>query len=234
MVVGHIGARKGSKGVPNKNRKPLLGKPLFLWSLNLLLDLDFIDSIVVSTDDTEIYELSLSKGAADIGLRPSSLSGDDASKWSVWQHSLQAIKSLQNEEIEVFLDLDCTSPLRLRSDVIAAKRLFDEARPDMVMSCTEARKNPYFNLVEYGLHGGLVLSKQLESGRIFSRQKAPQVFEHVASIYVINPKFLENATEIYEGVVLPYIMPFERCWDVDEPIDFEIIEFLMRKQGLDR
>ena len=88
MIVGHIGARKGSKGVPGKNFRALNGKPLIDWSLDQLLGSPRIDVVIVSTDDEDIYHHARSKQTLDIGMRPPELCTDTASKWMVWQHAL--------------------------------------------------------------------------------------------------------------------------------------------------
>ncbi len=89
MIVGHIGARKGSKGVPGKNFRTLNGKPLIDWSLDQLLGNPRIDVVIVSTDDEDIYRHARSKQTLDIGMRPPELCTDVASKRTVWQHSLR-------------------------------------------------------------------------------------------------------------------------------------------------
>ena len=63
MILGHIGVRKGSKGLPGKNFKLICGKPLVDWSLEQLFDHPEIDVVVVSTDDEEIFKHAVSKGA---------------------------------------------------------------------------------------------------------------------------------------------------------------------------
>ena len=229
MILGHIGARKGSKGVPNKNFGMLCGKNLIDWSLDHLFDSDQIDAVVVSTDDEEMYVHAVKRGALDIGLRPAHLATDAAPTWGVWQHALQASQGVLGAKVDTFVDLDCTGPLRLPEDVVNALRLFDEERPDMVMSVCEAKKNPYFNLVETDETGALQVSKPLPGG-VWSRQVAPPVWEHAASTYVIDPAYLAKASTIYEGRVIPYIMPPERCIDIDNPIDFRIVEILMKER----
>ena len=97
MIVGHIGARKGSKGVPGKNFRMLQGKPLIDWSLDQLLNNSRIDAVVVSTDDKEIYQHACAKDTVDIGLRPAELCTDTAAKWPVWQHSLAAVEAKLGE-----------------------------------------------------------------------------------------------------------------------------------------
>lgn len=228
MIVGHIGVRKGSKGVPGKNFRDLLGKPLIDWSLEQLLAHARVDTVVVSTDDERIYEHAVAKGCLEMGLRPGHLATDTAGKWGVWQHALEQAEDLVGP-VTAFLDLDCTSPLRDPSDIDGALDAFFEGRPDMIMSCTEARKNPYFNLVEPDETGALHVSKPLPGG-VVARQQAPTVWEHAASTYVVDPAYLRLANSLFEGRVLPYLMPPERCLDIDSELDFKIVECLMKER----
>jgi CMP-N,N'-diacetyllegionaminic acid synthase len=227
MILGNIGARKGSKGVPGKNFRPLCGKPLIDWSLDQLFANPRIGAVVVSTDDEAIYAHAIAKGALQIGLRPAHLATDSAGKWGVWQHALAVSEALTGP-VEAFLDLDCTSPLRLPQDIDAALDLYLTDHPDMVMSCCEARKNPYFNLVEPDSSGALHVSKPLPGG-VVARQQAPVVYEHAASTYVVDPAYLKRSKGLWEGRVIPYLMPPERCVDIDTPFDFRLVEFLMQE-----
>ncbi len=232
MIIGHIGARKGSKGVPGKNFHPICGKPLIDWSLDQLFANAQVDAVVVSTDDEAIYDHAIAKGALKIGLRPAHLATDGAGKWGVWQHALAEAEKLTGPAT-AFLDLDCTSPLRLPEDIDAALAVFADQAPDMVMSCCEARKNPYFNLVEPDETGALHLSKPLPGG-VVARQQAPVVYEHAASTYVVAPDYLRRASSLYQGRVIPYLMPPERCVDIDSPFDFTLVEFLLQSRIKDQ
>ncbi|WP_444463102.1 acylneuraminate cytidylyltransferase family protein [Rhodobacter capsulatus] len=229
MILGHIGARKGSKGVPGKNFRPIAGKPLIDWSLDQLFANPRIDAVVVSTDDERIYAHAVAKGALDIGLRPDHLATDAAPKWGVWQHALEAGQAALGAPVTTFVDLDCTSPLRLPEDLEGALDLYAREHPDMVMSVCEARKNPYFNLVEADETGALHVSKPLPGG-VWSRQSAPKVWEHAASTYVLSADYLRRAKTIYEGRVIPFEMPPERCLDIDTPFDFRLVEMLMNER----
>lgn len=228
MIVGHIGVRKGSKGVPGKNFRELMGKPLIDWSLEQLLAHPRVDAVIVSTDDERIYDHAVARGCAEMGLRPDHLATDGAGKWGVWQHALGRAEDLFGE-VEAFLDLDCTSPLREMEDIDGALDAFFAEKPDMIMSCTEARKNPYFNLVEPDEAGALRVSKPLPGG-VVARQQAPVVWEHAASTYVVDPAYLKRSRGIFEGRVLPYLMPPERCMDIDSELDFRIVECLMKER----
>lgn len=228
MIIGHIGARKGSQGVVGKNFRPICGKPLIDWSLDQLFSAPRVDAVIVSTDDEAILAHAVARGAADIGLRPLELATATAGKWGVWQHSLAEAEA-RFGPVDAFLDLDCTSPLREPDDIDRALALFEAERPDMVMSCCPARKNPYFNLVEPDETGALHVSKPLPGG-VVARQQAPVVYEHAASTYVVAPDYLRRASSLFDGRVIPYLMPAERCIDIDDEFDFRVVEFLLRER----
>ena len=228
MIIGHVGARKGSRGVPGKNMRLMCGRPLIDWSLDCLFESELVEHVVVSTDCEDIYRHSLDRGALPIGLRPAHLATDHASKWEVWQHAQSVTEDLVGA-FGIFLDLDCTSPLRIQDDVTGALDLFHLHSPDMVMSCCTARKNPYFNLVEPDENGALRLSKPLPRP-IVARQQAPLVYEHAASTYVVSADYLRKAKSLFEGRVIPYVMPAERCFDIDSELDFRIVQFLLQER----
>lgn len=228
MIIGHIGARKGSKGVPGKNFRELAGKPLIDWALDQLFGCSRIDRVVVSTDDAAIHAHAVARGALDIGLRPAHLATDGAAKWDVWQHALAQAEARLGPA-GGFVDLDCTAPLRLPEDIEGALDLFEARAPDMVMSCCESRKNPYFNMVEPDETGALHVSKPLP-GAVVARQQAPVVYDHVGVVYVLDPGYLRRARGLFDGRVIPYVVPGERGLDIDSPLDWEIVEFLFRRQ----
>lgn len=228
MIIGHIGARAGSKGVPNKNFRIMHGKHVIDWSLDQLIAHTQIDAVVVSTDSPEMYEHGLKRGGLDIGLRPAELATDSAGKFAVWQHALGEVEK-QTGPVSAFVDLDCTSPLRLPEDISGAINLFQSDAPDMVMSCCISRKNPYFNMLETDEAGALKVSKPLP-GHVLSRQAAPTVYDHVGLVYVVKPDYLKSAKSLFEGRVIPYLVPESRSLDIDSPLDWEIVEFLLGRQ----
>lgn len=228
MIIGHIGARKGSKGVKGKNFITIAGKKLIDWSLDQLLNNKLIDKVFVSTDDEEIYNHCISKGTLDLGLRPKKYAYSSTSKWKVWEHSLNLIEK-KVCKVQTFVDLDCTAPLRTDDDLNRAMELYFKIKPDMVMACCEARRNPYFNLLEYNKKGSLEVSKKLKK-YIVARQEAPLVLEH-SSTYIINPKYLKKSNFLYGGKVIPCMMSAENCMDIDTELDLKIVEFLLKQRS---
>ena len=62
-VIAIIPARGGSKSVPGKNIRPLDGKPLLAWSIQVGQQVNEIDRIIVSTDDEQIASVARAEGA---------------------------------------------------------------------------------------------------------------------------------------------------------------------------
>jgi CMP-N-acetylneuraminic acid synthetase len=225
-----IGARGGSKGVAGKNFRPLLGKPLIAWSIEQALACPDIKRVVVSTDSEAIAEVSRAAGAHVPFMRPDELANDTAGKWEVWQHALAATDAhFAGDPIELFVDLDCTSPLRDVDDISKAIAQFRATDKDAVFTVCEARKNPYFNMLETDDGGNLRICKQLPKP-IVRRQDAPKVVEHVASIYVLSPDYLRRGTGLLSGRTEGYDIGSAKSLDIDSEFDFELVEYLMRKR----
>ncbi len=231
-----ISARGGSKGLPNKNIRVLMGKPLIAWSILQAQKVPEVERVVVSTDSEEISSIAKQFGAETPFVRPSNLASDNSGKFKVFKHAYTNCVSHYKKDFDFFLDLDCTNPLRDVSDISAAIDQYKNLRSngvDGVFSVCNARKNPYFNLVEPNKHGSLKLSKELSNNQVLRRQDAPPVFEHVASIYVLSPQYLLNADSLLDGDLRGYDIGQEKSFDVDSELDFKIIEFLMSKKKID-
>jgi CMP-N,N'-diacetyllegionaminic acid synthase len=228
-----IGARGGSQGLPGKNIRPLLGKPLIGWSIEHALATPEVDHVVVSTDSEEIAGVAREFGAEVPFTRPAELATSASGKFGVWKHALSACEAHFGAPCDVYLDLDCTNPLREPSDVSAAIAQLRDSRSigvDVVFTICEARKNPYFNLVEPNAEGALKMSKSL-GPTVLRRQDAPPVFEHVASIYAANPDYVRRANHLLDGYAVGYDIGQDKCFDVDSEFDFELIEFLLKRRA---
>jgi CMP-N,N'-diacetyllegionaminic acid synthase len=227
-IVCVIGARGGSKGLAGKNIRPLLGKPLIAWSIEQALACAEITRVVVSTDSEAIAEVARAYGAEVPFMRRDDLANDTAGKWGVWRHALDACELHFGEPIDLYVDLDCTSPLREVEDIRRAIAQYLNSDTDAVFSVCEARKNPYFNMLEVD-NGFLRICKPLPHP-VVRRQDAPKVYEHVASIYVLSPDYLRRGSGLLSGRTQGYDIGQAKSLDVDSEFDFELIEYLMAKR----
>jgi len=231
-ILSVISARGGSLGLPGKNIRPLLNKPLIVWSIEQALATPEIDRVVVSTDSEEIAEIAKDAGAEIPFIRPDYLSSSKSGKFDVFKHALVSCEKYYNEKYEIYVDLDCTSPLRDVSDISACINKFRTIHKngvDGIFTICSARKNPYFNLLEADDAGALKICKKLSS-TIVRRQDAPIVYEHVASTYVLSPDYIRLASFLLEGHLEGYDIGIEKSFDVDSDFDFLLIEYLMKRK----
>lgn len=229
-------ARGGSKGIPGKNIKLINGKPLIFYTLNTAQKFKgaFENAdIVLSTDSDEIKKVVNSLGfSIDTSYtRPEQLASDKAGKVGVIKDILLYSETRNQKKYDVVLDLDITSPLRNLSDLKNAfNMLLEKPGAYNLFSVSPANRNPYFNMVEEREDGYFGLCKK---GEFLSRQMAPKVYDMNASFYFYRKLFFEQdlQTAITDRSIV-YEVPHS-CFDLDHPIDFEFMSFLLANDKLD-
>jgi N-acylneuraminate cytidylyltransferase len=183
------------------------------------------EMIFVSTDSDSIAVEALNSGAQVPFLRPDELATDASPEVLSWKHLLGNIDSLVKTEIETMIVLPVTSPMRRTKDIDNALKLFESEDCDMVVSISQARKNPYFNMLEENSNGFLELSK-LPKNRIARRQDTPSVWEMNNAIYIAKIEYVKELSTLLQGKILGYEMPAEYSIDIDSPLDVEYLRFL--------
>lgn len=226
-ILCTICARAGSKGVTNKNLRPINSKPLIVYSIEQALATKLFDQIVVSSDSAEIRNVALANGATYAVERPFELASDTAPKLPAIRHCVESAEK-KFGQFEVIIDLDATAPLRNPEDILGALELLKTTNSDNVITGTPAHRSPYFNLVETNEQGIVHLSKQPRAA-VDRRQDSPECFDMNASIYVWRRHALfENETLFTKSTRL-FVMPRERSIDIDSQADFDMVEWLMTK-----
>jgi CMP-N-acetylneuraminic acid synthetase len=219
-----IFARGGSKGLPRKNIKLLLGKPLIQYSIEVALQTSGIDKVFVSTDDNDIAKVSRSIGAIVID-RPIELAQDDSLEWEAWQHAISWVKKRYGD-FEEFISLPATSPLRSVKDVESAIYKRSDIGADICIAITPAGRSPYFNMVKKSSNNLIELvSKPANS--ISRRQDAPEVFDITTVVYVANVEFIMKNNNLFDGVVTSIEVPKHRAVDIDDMYDFNFAESIL-------
>lgn len=226
-VLCTICARGGSKGVPNKNIRELLGKPLIAYSIEQALDSEVIDRVVISTDSEQIAAMGKKYGAEVPFKRPSSLAEDASPKLPVIKHAVRYYIEKLNYKPDYVIDMDPTSPLRIKEDIEKCMELImNDPDCDSIITGYRSNKNPYFNMVEIDAEGFARLSKNPRE-HVATRQEAPPVFAMNASIYAWKTPVLLNQSDVFSGKVTFVEMPEERSIDIDTEIDFKLVEMIM-------
>ncbi len=218
-----IPARGGSKGIPHKNIKPLAGKPLIGYSIDVARQLAADDDICLTTDDPEIAATAESMGLNVPFLRPASLATDTCGTYEVLIHALDFYRD-RGIDYDTLVLLQPTSPMRTADDVRAAMALYSPDI-DMVVTVKEAASNPYYNCYETDNDGFLHISKG--DGGYTRRQDAPKVWEYNGAVYVINVESLRRMPLSAFTRRRMSVMPAERSVDLDTPVDWLIAEKLI-------
>jgi len=219
-----IFARGGSKGIPGKNIKPLLGKPLIQYSIEVALQASGINKVFVSTDDADIAKISRSNGAIVID-RPIELAQDDSSEWQAWKHAISWVRE-QYGDFEEFISLPATSPLRSVKDVESAALRRSNIGADICIAITPASRSPYFNMVKK-LNNSLIELVNKPTNLISRRQDAPEVFDITTVVYVADVEFIMNNDNIFDGIVTSIEVPRHRAVDIDDMHDFNFAESIL-------
>ena len=224
-----ICGRAGSKGFKNKNLKVFCGQPLVYYSLSAAelfcrnhpeLQID----LALNTDSEDLARLVAARYPEVVYLpRGAELGGDKVPKMAVYQDSLRRMEERTGAPYDWYMDLDITSPLRTAADVENAVNI-KRQRPDLdlVFSVTEARRNPWFNMVkEVGDH-----VEQVIHSPFTARQQAPNVYDVNASIYVFERDFLANNTDgmLWSGKIGVSVMMDTGIIDIDSEADFKLME----------
>ncbi len=223
----YIFARGGSKGLPGKNIKKLLNKPLISYSIKIAKSINEIDKCFVSTDCEEIAKISESNGAIVI-KRPKELSQDNSPEWKAWEHAINWTYERYGTFTK-FLSLPATAPLRSKNDVVKCLNALKSDR-DVIITMTEASRNPWFNMVKRkdNQYIELVLTSK---NTISRRQDAPEVYDLTTVAYVLNPEFILNNDSIWDGKVKGISVPKERAIDIDNEFDFKVAEMLLEEKS---
>ena len=225
-ILCSICARGGSKEIPNKNIKNLNGKPLLFYTIEQAKKSKIFDKILISTDSEKIKNLAVKYGAECIFKRPKALSKDNTPKIDVIKDLHLKAEKYFNKKYDIIYDLDVTSPLRTVSDIRKSYKLFLNSNADNLLSVCNARKNPYFNMLEY--QNGIISRVKNLNIKIHSRQQAPVIFEMNASLYIWKRNILHSKKPFFREKTILYNMPFERSIDIDSISDWNLVKLLQK------
>ena len=227
-VLVVIPARGGSKGIPYKNIKPLNGKPLIFYSIDVGRQFTLDENICVTTDDDKIIKVVENYGLKVPFKRPDYLATDHCGSNEVIQHAYQYYEQ-QGIHYDAILLLQPTSPFRKVEFLKEAVDLYDDSI-DMVTSVKLSSCNPYYDGFEEDAEGLLKISKG--DGTIERRQDAPSVWQQNGSIYVINPKSLMVKGMTSFTRIRKYAMTELYSVDIDNPFDWKVAELVISEKML--
>ena len=226
--IAIITARSGSKGLKDKNIKPLAGKPLLSYSIEAALKSEMFDTVMVSTDSEEYADISREYGAEVPFLRSERTSSDTASSWDVVDEVLDGYHKI-GKDFETFMLLQPTSPLRTSEDIINAYGLLSEKEAISIVSVCKADHSP----LQYGILpddlsmvdfiNGLAKGKR--------RQDLKDYYRINGAVYLSKVDYFKEFRDIYKKGCYAYIMDRKNSIDIDEEFDFDLAAALLSILG---
>lgn len=225
-ILGLIPARSGSKGLPQKNILPLLGKPLIAWTIEQALASKYLDKVIVSTDNEEIAEIAKKYGAKVPFMRPKELASDDAKSIDVITHAIDWFE-VNNDFNELVMLLQPTSPLRTSGDIESAIELLFSRKAQSIVSVCEVDHHPYWaNILPVD---GCMKDFLRQEYANRNRQELPVFYRLNGAIYLACCNYLKIQKNYFGNETYAYIMPRERSIDIDNEIDFKFAEYLLQR-----
>ena len=230
MILGTICCRGGSKGVPGKNIRPLLGKPLIVYTIEVAQQSKLLNHLMISTDSERIAEIGRKEGVDVPFLRPAYLASDTANKWDVFRHAVEEYEKKANVEVTHLVDMDVTVPLKNVDDIDGAIQFaLDNPNTDVVITGYEPERNPYFNMMEVKEDGYVEIVKKSKKP-IVRRQDAPLIYSLTPAAYVLKKEALYQFTHWSQAKCKIFEIDRHRAIDIDTEFDFNFVEFIMNSK----
>lgn len=220
-----IFARGGSKGLVHKNIRNFCNKPLIAHTIEFAKKLGIFKDIIVSTDSKEIAAIAKNYGASVPFLRPDYLASDTAPERLAWRHAIEYVKKI-DKDFDVFVSLPCTAPLRSIDTVKKCLDMQKEHPDSLIITCTKAHNNPYFNMVKLDSNNEATL---LNKSHITRRQDAPVAYNMTTIAYVCHPQLVLDYDHIFDSKVIGVEALEYESIDIDNLLDFKIAEFLYKE-----
>lgn len=219
-VVAIILARGGSKGLPGKNIRPLLGIPLLAHSIRQARQARLINQVYVSTDSPEIAAVAREYGAQVID-RPTNLSGDKATSESGLVHAIEHLRDEQGGQPDLVCFLQCTSPIRAQGDIDHAVEQWHREGCDSLLSVSPSHRF----LWQRGPAGAESINYDWEN-RPRRQDMKPQFVEN-GSIYLFRPDDLLASSNRLSGRIGLFEMDELAAFEIDSLLDFQLVELIV-------
>ncbi|MCC6591555.1 MAG: acylneuraminate cytidylyltransferase family protein [Bryobacterales bacterium] len=226
-VLGVITARGGSKGIPNKNIVPILGRPLLAYTADAVHGSRLLTRCIVSTDSADIATVARTLGLDVPFLRPVELAQDASPTVPVLQDAVRRLEQ-QGERFDAVMTLQPTSPLRRSEDIDGAIELLRESGADSVISFVDAGEKHPARMKFLDAEGFVADPPFAESFEGQPRQQLPKIYLREGSIYLTRTQVLMQQNSLKGARCRAWIVPGERAVNIDTPFDLFLAEQIMR------
>ncbi len=230
-ILGIIPARGGSKGIPQKNIYPLLGKPLLAYTIEAAHGSKLVTRTILSSDSPSIIQVAEEYSLEVPFVRPESLAQDDTPSLPMVKHTVQFLIDQEDYYPDYIVLLQPTSPIRTASHIDEALQTLINSDADSLVSVVEIPHscNPY-SVMRLTKEGYLKSFLDYDETKNLRQLKPIFYVRNGAAIYAFTFKCLMDKNSLFGDRLLPYYMNKEDSIDIDDLLDMSICEYLLKRR----
>lgn len=221
-IVGIIPARGGSKGVPKKNIKLLNDKPLIEYTIESSIASKVFDKIIVSTDCTQIANICNKYPSIDVVIRPKELSMDNSKTEDALIHVCDKLIKIDNFYPDYVITLEPTSPFRAINTIKSCANVLINSKYDSVAAVVEEKS--VLGRVNHNTFHHIFPNEPRR------RQDREGLYKESSTIYGTSIEVLRQKKSVLGDNVFALIVTGVETVDINEPLDFEIAELIMKRK----
>ena len=232
-VLFVITARGGSKGIPRKNIVRLGKLPLIAYKIIAAKKCNYVNRMIVSTDDVEIADVARQYGAEVPFMRPDYLASDTASSMDVIEHAMNWIDVNDNSKYDYICLLEPSSPFLTGDDLNTALDLLISRNADTLLGMKEVEVSRKFI---HPLDSDGCLSffyDEIRNINNVRRQDQQPEYTMNGCIYIARWAYFKQNHLFHSRNSIPYIMSPEKSIEIDSMIDLEFARFLVKENIID-
>ncbi len=215
--IAIIPLRSGSKGIPNKNKKKLLGRPLFTWSLNEAIK-SKLDEVYVFTDDEDIIDYVKKEYGWTSKVKVKRRSAENASDTASTEEAMLEMSSMVKDDYDLMVLLQATSPLVRAGDIDKAIAEVEHGK-DSALTVVPTKR--------------FIWSREGESLN-YDYMKRPRrqdfdgglMIENGAVYVTTKTQFLTSKNRLGGDIALVE-MPEDALYEIDSEEDWSVVERLL-------
>lgn len=226
-ILGLIPARSGSKGLKDKNIRPLLGTPLIGHTIREAQLSGVFEDIIVSTDSSQYARVSMDLGAKVPFLRPESLATDESIAVETYRFTLEELRN-RGQEYDALMVLQPTSPLRQAADILSAVEMLRQKGTEAVVSVCPL-EHPSSWIMELPIDRSM--AGWITGASLKNRQSETEKYRLNGAIYLSTVEAFDRNGGFYGPKTFGLVMDRSRSLDIDDELDFYMAECLIRFRG---
>ena len=202
---------------------------MIAWSIEAGRQSQYIDRVIVSTEDPEIAEVARRYGAEVPTMRPAELASDTAKSIDAVNHMLTFMKSCEAKTYDFVVLLQATSPFRTGEDIDCAIEYLFSLNGRSLISFCKAPANPYWMVTKNA--DGTYKAALPRNENHFQRQKLPEFYEYNGAVYIAEWSHVLCQSSFENKDTLFFEMPAAKSIDIDTPDDWDYAEYLFKKMS---